>query len=81
MGGKRRTIITIESHRLTVAHSHSPFERWCKKCGKELPILTPEAATALAGDSPRAIYRRVEGGELYFVETGAGTLLIRAGSL
>ena len=80
MGRKRRTVITIESHRLTVVRSRRPIEMWCKRCGKEVPMLTPEAAAALAGVSPRAIYRRVESSELHIIETGTGALLICSGS-
>jgi len=81
MDGKRRTIITIESRRLTVFRSRRrPLEIWCQHCGKELPMLTPEAAAALAGVSTRTIYRRVESGELHFVDTCDATLLICSGS-
>jgi excisionase family DNA binding protein len=80
MGGKRRTIITVESHQLTVVRSRRPIEMWCKRCGQELPMLTPEAAAVLAGVSPRTIYRCIESGELHFIETG-GLLLICSGSM
>ena len=80
MSGKRRTVITIESHRLTVVRSRRPIEMWCKECDKDLPMLTPEAAAAFAGVSPRAIYRCVESGELHFIDTSDGTLLICSGS-
>lgn len=81
MGGKRRTIITIESHQLTIFRSRRRLvEIWCKRCGEELPMLTPEAAAALAGVTARAIYRCVESGELHFIDTCDGALLICSGS-
>ena len=80
MGDKRRTIITIESHRLTVVHSRRSIEMWCKECDKDLPMLTPEAAAAFAGVSARAIYRCVENGELHFIDMSDGALLICSGS-
>ena len=80
MVDKRRTVITIESHRLTVVRSRRPIEMWCKACDKDLPMLTPEAAAAFAGVSPRAIYRCVESGELHFIDTSDGALLICSGS-
>jgi hypothetical protein len=80
MSGKRRTIITIESHQLTVIRSRRPIEMWCKRCGKEVPMVTPKAAAAVAGVSPRAIYRCVESGELHFIDTSDGALLICSGS-
>ena len=82
MGGKRRTVIKIETHRLTVVRSRRrAASACCPRCGCQVNMLTPEAAAALAGVSTRAIYRRVESGELHFVETGAGALLICSGSL
>ena len=81
MGRKRRTVITIESHRLTVVRSRRPIELWCELCGRQLPMLTPEAAAALAGVSPRAIYRCIESGELHFIDASDGSgLLICSGS-
>jgi len=80
MSGKRRTIITVESQRLTVVRSRRPIEMWCKECDKDLLMLTPEAAAAFAGVSQRAIYRCVESGELHFIDTSDGTLLICSGS-
>ena len=80
MAGKRRTVITIESHQLTVVRSRRAIEMWCKECGKELPMLTPEAAAALVGIPPRAIYRSIESGELHFIDTGGGAVLICSGS-
>ena len=82
MDGKRRTIITIESRRLTVFRSRRRLlESWCKRCGKELPMLSPEAAAALVGVSARTIYRSVESGDLHLIDTSDGTLLICSGSL
>lgn len=80
MAGKRRTVITIESHQLTVVRTRRGIEKWCQECGKELPMLTPEAAAALAGVSPRAIYRSVESGQLHSIDTSDGALLICSGS-
>ena len=76
MGGKRRTVITIESHQLTVVRTRRPIEMWSNRCGKEVPMLTPKAAAALAGVSPRAIYRSVVRGELHFIYTCDEALLI-----
>lgn len=81
MGGTRKTVITIESRRLTVVRSRRPVELWCKRCGKEVPVLPPEAAASLAGVSPRVLSRRVESGELHFIDKDAGALLICFGSL
>ncbi len=69
MGGKRKTIVTIESHQLTVVRSRRSSELWCRECGKHLPTITAEAAAALAGIGPGAICDGIESGELHLVET------------
>jgi hypothetical protein len=82
VGGKRTTVITIETHRLTVVRlRRPPAIAWCERCGGRVRMVTPEQAAALAGTRPRAIYRRVECGDLHFVETAEGALLICSGSL
>jgi hypothetical protein len=44
-------------------------------------MITPEQAACLSGLAPRAIYRRVENGELHFTEIDSGGLLVCADSL
>jgi hypothetical protein len=44
-------------------------------------MLTPAAASRMAGISTREIYRRVESGHLHFVEGDAGQLLVCSQSL
>ena len=44
-------------------------------------MVTPEYAAQISKAKPRAIYRQVESGELHFVETGEGELLICCSSL
>ena len=39
-------------------------------------MVTPDEAAALTETSARAIFRRVESGELHFVETDKGALLV-----
>lgn len=81
MGGKR-TVITIETHRLAVVRSRRPsVVAWCERCGGQVRMVTPEEAAALLGTRSRVIYRRVESGDLHFLETGAGALLICSRSL
>lgn len=78
---KRRTVITIESQRFTIVRARRSIELWCEWCGRELAMFTPEAAAALAGVSPRAIYRCIESGELHFIDASDGSgLLICSGS-
>lgn len=44
-------------------------------------MLPPETAAALAGTTPRLIYRQVEAGELHFIETEDGGLFVCRRSL
>jgi excisionase family DNA binding protein len=82
MVGHKRTVITIEQHRLTVVRSRRrSVVAWCERCGGEVRMVTPDEAAALTGISLRRIYRRVESGKLHFVETDAGALVICVSSL
>ncbi len=80
---KRRTVITIETRQLTVIRRRhrTLVLAWCERCGRRVEMLMPEQAASLSNARPRAIYRRVESGELHFVETGTGLLLICSASL
>jgi hypothetical protein len=54
---------------------------WCDACAGRVPMVTPEEAARRAGVSVRAIYRRVEAGEMHFQETAEGALLVCPDSL
>jgi len=44
-------------------------------------MVTPERAARLCGTAPRAIYRRIEAGDLHFAEAANGFLLVCSDSL
>ena len=77
---KRRTVITIETDRIIIRGSR-PAALWCERCAAGVPMVTPEQAARLFGATPRAIYRMVESGELHYLETPFGRLLICCVSL
>lgn len=78
----KRTTISFETQRLSVIRSAGePVDLWCKDCGLVVPMFVPERIAALAHTAPREIYRRVEAGELHFVENDSGELLICSQSL
>jgi hypothetical protein len=82
MGKKRRTEITIETERLLLLKgARRPIFLWCEECRAEVKMVTPEEAAAATGVRLRAIYRRVEAGELHFTETPEGQLLICLNSI
>jgi hypothetical protein len=77
MALKHRTTTRVETRSLTVVRaSREPVQLWCEACAAIVPMVTPERAAEMLRTNPRAIYRRVERGEVHFVETGAGELLI-----
>jgi len=57
------------------------IELWCKHCGKNLPMVTPETAARLSGATVRELYRRIETRNLHFVETTEGLLFVCTQSL
>ena len=58
-----------------------PIDFWCEVCGATVAMVTPERAAEMLMTNTRAIYRRVEIGDVHFAEAGAGELLICVGSL
>lgn len=46
--------------------------RWCLVCAGPAEMVAPEAAAALAGVSPRAVYRWIEAGRAHFAESPDG---------
>ena len=82
MSDKRRTEITVETHKVTIIRRRSRISReWCNVCADEVQMLSTEQAAAFAGLSTRAICRGVEAGQLHFHETGDGRLFICVNSL
>jgi hypothetical protein len=82
MAERKRTIISVERNYLTVVRPpEASIDLWCDECSATVPMVTPEHAASLCGQAPRAIYRRVENGELHFTEVDAGGLLLCVNSL
>jgi hypothetical protein len=78
---KKRMEITIETERVMLARSRQSQLVWCEGCAAAVAMLTVDEAAALAGESSRSVYRRVEAGELHFAETVEGRLFICSNSL
>jgi hypothetical protein len=49
---------------------------WCETCACLTRMLTVDEAAVVARSTSREIYRRVEAGELHFMETPEGSLFI-----
>jgi hypothetical protein len=79
---KQRTTISIETKKMMVVRpAGAPIDLWCESCAAIVSMYLPERAAALSEVASREIYRLVESGELHFVETDAGELLICSWSL
>lgn len=50
--------------------------RWCPVCAGPAEMVAPESAAALAGVSPRAVYRWIEAGRAHFAESPDGRVLV-----
>lgn len=73
--------ITIETERVMVACNRKPTVIWCDGCAGRVTMLTVDDAATFAGASSRAVYRRVENGQLHFAETPEGRLFVCLNSL
>ena len=54
---------------------------WCNNCAATVGMYLPEHAAVLSRTTPREIYKRVESGDVHFVETAEGELFICCNSL
>lgn len=74
---KRRTETIIETHQVQVIRRRGRERQgWCESCAATVRMIGLEAAAMLAQVTVRAVFRRVEAGELHFTETPQGALLI-----
>lgn len=79
---KKRTEITIETDRIVLIKGRRPQARaWCMSCASQVSMVTVDEAASFAHVSSRAIYRWIEGGELHFIETADGRLVICLNSI
>lgn len=79
---RKRTVTTIETHQIvTVRRPVGATLALCPVCLKEIEMITPEVAAALARVTVRSIYAGVEAGGVHFLETPDGRLLLCADSL
>jgi hypothetical protein len=79
---RERTTITAETYqRTTVRLRRTGTIAWCGQCASATCMLTPGEAAALMRTTVRAIFRRVEAGELHFLEIDSGELLVCRNSL
>ena len=74
---KRRIEITVEKHRVVMLSNRNHSMRaWCRTCGEEVQMVTPDEAAQRCQVSTRTIYRWIEIGQLHFTETENGFSLV-----
>ena len=82
MTQRKRTSVTVATRSLSVIRPMgSSIDLWCQDCAAIVPMVTPESAARLTGATVRAIYRRIEAGDLHFAEAANGLLLVCSDSL
>jgi hypothetical protein len=78
----RRVEITIEREVVSVEYVPvANVTAWCEQCGKDVLMLTAEAAAVERNISPREIYRWLDEDKLHFQESPGGTVFICSESL
>jgi hypothetical protein len=78
---KRRTEIVVETDEIVLRRVGASVAIWCAECGSLARMIAPEGAMAVTGASSREVYRWVEAGQVHFLETVEGFLLICSNSL
>ena len=81
MKAKRYTEIKRETHEVTIIRARRRQTAFCEFCRANVWMLPPDTAAVLVQSTSRSIFRRVEAGELHFVETPEGALLVCCKSL
>jgi hypothetical protein len=79
---EKQTRITINTSELTLIKKLQGIATAdCPPCGVRVEMATPEQAVTLTGIHSRVIYGWVESGQLHFLETAEGHLLVCLPSL
>jgi hypothetical protein len=78
----RRIDLTVEREVLTVHYQPGTcYLGLCPQCGREVLMLTAEAASVTVGATRREMYRRIEEGRYHFQESAAGDVFLCSVSL
>jgi hypothetical protein len=74
---KKRLEINFEQREVwRISHSNKSETAHCPVCGDVSQMIAAEKLALLAEISPREIYRKIEQGELHFVETSMKQVLV-----
>jgi hypothetical protein len=81
MKSRKTTDITIETHEVWVIRRQSKTPVGCAECDGQFTMVTVDQAVDVTHFSALVIYRWVEGGQIHFLETAEGKLLVCLNSL
>jgi excisionase family DNA binding protein len=80
--GRKRTEIIIETERIIYISSRSDSSvLWCEVCARRVLMLTAEEAAAVLRVSVEEILRKIEDGQLHYVQMRGSSLRICPNSL
>ncbi len=79
---KEKTVITVETFQRTVVYSRRKAKiALCEQCAAETVMFAPNEAAAYLQTTAREIFRLTEAGEIHYLETETGALLVCRNSL
>lgn len=83
MKAKKRLEIVWETHEITTIsfNQNQQATLFCQSCQSDSPHLNVAEAAAAANISETAVFRLAEAGEIHYLETESGSLLICSKSL
>ena len=72
-----KTVITFETFQRRTTHLRRRAKiAWCERCTAKTVMLAPDEAAAHLQITAREIFRLTETGEIHFLETTSGALLV-----
>ncbi len=83
MKAKKRLEVVWETHEITKIsfNQHRRAKAFCQSCESDAPHLSIAEAAALLQTTDREIFRLTEAGEIHYLETETGALLVCRNSL
>ena len=77
-----KTVITVKTYQRTVVRLRKKEKiAWCEQCAAEAVMLAPNEAAVHLQTTAREIFRLTEAGEIHYLETETGALLVCGDSL
>ena len=74
---KEKTVITVETFQRTVIYSQRKAKiAWCEQCAAETVMFASNEAAVYLQTTAREIFRLTEAGEIHYLETETGALLV-----